>query len=429
MSATKSRLAAGLALAVLILAPFTPAARADGASAQAEDKKLLAGFALLDRFVDSFQQMALTGAGGLAAVEDRLRAMMTDARQAKDAGTVTLAFFARYNRLLAVTKLIVAPDPGGILVPVIDRTIADFVRVTTGETMPERGGPQAVGAVANAIAEEIVNLQIYLETFDQREAIRQRLDKLMSGPGKSRPDAPADRPLTGQSAASPDRLRLHEELMLIALRDLEGTLASKAAARTAIGGAILAELLLEKRIEVEAVGKELYAKLLDPTPLGESLIDEALAKVAEATRRAKVRTWVERFAGLKDLERRAAERLVSRGILRIEGRRGLFGGTSYPQVDPNPEREVIRRVEAAIFSDDAALEARTVMLISLAKGADLLRLVLDKPRLEARKARLERIVNGELAGRATREAVQAMQAANIAAHVASSFIVTTSGKR
>ena len=140
-----------------------------------------AGYALLDQFVDAFHQMATEGTGGLAAVEERLQSIMAEARKDKDAGTITPVFFARFNRLLAVTKLIMAPDKGGILVPVIGRTLEDFVGDMTGESLAEKGGPQAIGAVANAIAEEIVNLELYLGTLDRREALRKKLDQRASG--------------------------------------------------------------------------------------------------------------------------------------------------------------------------------------------------------------------------------------------------------
>jgi len=143
-----------------------------------------AGYALLDQFVDTFHQIATEGTGSLLAVEERLQAIMALARKDKDDGTIPPAFFARFNRLLAVTKLIMAPDEGGILVPVIGRTLEDFVGDTTGESLAEKGGPKAIGAVANAIAEEIVNLQIYLDTLDKREALRKKLDQRASGPVK-----------------------------------------------------------------------------------------------------------------------------------------------------------------------------------------------------------------------------------------------------
>ena len=48
-------------------------------------------------------------------------------------------------------------------------------------------------------------------------------------------------------------LYLYEEIMLLALRDREGTIFSGTMYNFAIGGAVLAELLMAKRIDVEVV--------------------------------------------------------------------------------------------------------------------------------------------------------------------------------
>jgi len=75
-------------------------------------------------------------------------------------------------------------DPGNILKAVIDREAANFVKDITGEDLITSGGAPAIGQVANALAEEIVNLQIHLDTLDKREAIRKKLDERITGPKK-----------------------------------------------------------------------------------------------------------------------------------------------------------------------------------------------------------------------------------------------------
>lgn len=145
-----------------------------------------AGYALLDSYVKSFQEMATGGTSG-QDLENRLQAMAAEAKKALAAAEITLTFSARYGRILAVTKLIAAPDKGDILVPVINRELTDFIWTVTGEDAAawyKAGGPGAVGMVANAIAEEIVNLQIYLDTLNKREAIRKKLDEGISKAAK-----------------------------------------------------------------------------------------------------------------------------------------------------------------------------------------------------------------------------------------------------
>ncbi len=68
----------------------------------------------------------------------------------------------------------------GIQVTISNREIADFLRDVTGEDVAARTGPAAVGQVANAIAEELVNLQVYLDTLDMRQAMRKKFDEGMT---------------------------------------------------------------------------------------------------------------------------------------------------------------------------------------------------------------------------------------------------------
>jgi Golgi phosphoprotein 3 len=223
-------------------------------------------------------------------------------------------------------------------------------------------------------------------------------------------------------------LHLHEEIMLLALRDREGTVFSGAMYGFAIGGAVLAELLLEKRIDVEAVKKRKYARLLSPTPVGDPLIDECLSRIAEAKRRAQLHNWVSKLAGTKNLKHRVAEQLARRGILRVDEDKVLWILTRriYPEVDPQPEREIIERLRRAIFGESREIDPRTVILLSLAQAADLLKSVFDRKDLRSRKARIEQIVNGEMTGKATREAIEAVQAAIMVACVIPAIAASSS---
>lgn len=223
------------------------------------------------------------------------------------------------------------------------------------------------------------------------------------------------------------KLCLHEEIMLLALRDREGTVASGTMYNFAIGGAVLAELLMKKRIDVETVKKKKYARLLSPAPVGDPLIDECLARLAGAKKRAQLQTWVSKFANTKNLKHRVAGQLAKRWILRVDEDKvlGIFTRKIYPEVDPRPERELIERLRRAVFSDTGNVDPRTVVLLSLASSANLLKLVLDKKQLKGRKARIEQVVNGELTGQATKEAIQAMQAAVMVACIMPSIIAAT----
>ena len=222
-------------------------------------------------------------------------------------------------------------------------------------------------------------------------------------------------------------LFLHEEIMLLALRDEQGTIATGTMYQYAIGAAVLAELLLNKRIAVEQSRRKKLVNLVSSKPLGEPLIDQCLEKISNAKRRASLQTWVSRFAGVKNLKHRVARQLCRRGILRAAEDKVLliFTRKIYPEVNPEPERKLIERLRQAIFTDSRDVDPRTVVLVSLANSTGLLKVVFDKKKLKGRKARIEEIINGEITGKAAKEAVEAMQAAVMVACIMPAIMTTT----
>ena len=224
-----------------------------------------------------------------------------------------------------------------------------------------------------------------------------------------------------------NNLYLHEEIMLLALRDEEGTIASGTMYQYAIGAAVLAELLLSQHIVVDRSNKKKLVDLVGSAPFGEPLLDHCLEKITAAKRRAALQTWVSRFAGVKNLKHIVARSLCRRGILRADEDKVLliFTRKIYPEVNPQPERELIERLRHAIFTDAFDVDPRTVVLVSLANSASLLKVVFDKKMLKTRKKRIEQIVNGEITGKAAQEAIQAMQAAVMVACIMPALMTAT----
>jgi hypothetical protein len=163
-------------LALAFLAFFTMNLTAMESSVTSKEK---AGYALLDLFVTSFGEMVTKGTTD--ALETTLLRMASDLNKAREAGDIDAVFYVRLKRILAVTKLVIVPDPGGMLGPVINRELLSFVYDIMGEDFKKEGGAGAINQVANAIAEEIINLQIYLDTKDKREALRRKLDERIPG--------------------------------------------------------------------------------------------------------------------------------------------------------------------------------------------------------------------------------------------------------
>lgn len=222
------------------------------------------------------------------------------------------------------------------------------------------------------------------------------------------------------------KLFLHEEAMLLALRDEKGSIEKGAWYNTAVGGAVLAELLLAERIRLVRRGKKEVVELTSSTGLGNEIVDESLQRIAADPKKRTLAEWVQRIAGKKDLKHRVALGLCRRGILRAEEDKVLlvFSRKIYPELDPRPEREILGRLEHAIFTDTSELDARTVVLLSLASGTGLLLANFDKKKLKARKERIASVIEGESAGRAAKQVVQGTQAA-LAAIVVCTTVATT----
>ncbi len=227
---------------------------------------------------------------------------------------------------------------------------------------------------------------------------------------------------------TPD-LYLHEELLLLALKDAKGTIESQAQMYAyALGGAILAELFLAERIAVSSDKKKLVDFVPGPL-LREPLLDECLELIESAKRRRRAGDWVARLAHTRNLKDRVAQGLCRKRILDASEDKvlWLFTRKLYPQRDPAPEQRIVERLRHAIFSDAPVIDARTAILLALAQGTGMLGIHFDRKELKRRKARIGQIAEGQLLGTATREAVQAAQAAAIAACTAAcTAVIVTS---
>jgi Golgi phosphoprotein 3 len=207
-------------------------------------------------------------------------------------------------------------------------------------------------------------------------------------------------------------LFLHEEILLLALRDEEGTVATGSLYAYAVAGALLAELIVRGRIEIVREGKKRWIRVIDPEPVGESILDDVLAAMAGRRPDRTAVDWVNRLAGKKDLRDRLTAGLCARGILREEERDVLliFKRRVYPMIDPEPERDVVDRLSEAIFSD-GDVEPRTIVLLSLADRTRLLPMVFDEADLERRRDRIDSLIAGEALGEVLASAIEAIDIA------------------
>jgi len=217
-----------------------------------------------------------------------------------------------------------------------------------------------------------------------------------------------------------DPLTLHEQLMLLMLQDDSGTMESHTTMyQLALGGSLLAQLLLSGAVTIDAEDKN-YVRVARAKRLGDPILDECLELVSHAKRPRRAADWVSSFGGLKRLRHRIAEELCRKGILEDSEDKVLFFFTRsvYPTINPAPERRLVESLRDAILRDSRDLQPDVVLLIALAHATGLLRIHFDKRELKDRNERIERIAKGDMVGSATADAVRAAEAAVQAAQAA-----------
>ena len=225
-------------------------------------------------------------------------------------------------------------------------------------------------------------------------------------------------------------LHLHEQILLLALRDRKGTPESGSGyARLAMGGAILAELALSGRISVDEGKWARVEAVSGADGPRDEILAEALALVRDRKRRQSAAEWLQSFSRLRSLQQRTALGLCQRGILRSTEARVLlvFNRKAYPTVDPGPENELVARLHDTV-TGDGDVDPAVGVVVSLAFATDLLEINLGRKPVRARTRRIKDIVAGRclaagghpavVSQQAVRTAVQAVQAAVIDAVVA-----------
>ncbi len=169
-----------IALLVLVAAVPVVALAGDSISGQTQAADAKAGAVLLDKLTATFKHLAESGSGNRAALEQTMGGLITEARQARAQKQLDAVFYFKFNRLMSVIQMAVVEDPNDLLNPIFYREDGDFIEEVTGEkaALPShKGGGVGLAAIADALANEILNLRLYLETLPRREALRQEFYK------------------------------------------------------------------------------------------------------------------------------------------------------------------------------------------------------------------------------------------------------------
>lgn len=219
-----------------------------------------------------------------------------------------------------------------------------------------------------------------------------------------------------------------EDLLLLLTDDATGKVVTDGTATPLVlAGGVLVELAMSGRVRVAGPGEAVRqgrVVVVDASPTGDDVLDEALRRIAGSAP-AKAHTVLDRLG--KRLRHALLDRLVQRGVLRAEEGRvlGIFPADRWPTVDGRREADVRRGLGDVLVRGRTPTE-REVALVSLLLAVDKVHLVSESmPRREA-KARAKQVADGEPAGAAVKKAIEAVQAATIAAITAATVVVTTS---
>ena len=223
-----------------------------------------------------------------------------------------------------------------------------------------------------------------------------------------------------------NQLLLHEEIVLLALRDDKGTF-SGGMILYGVAGAMVSELLLQERIIVND-DKQQTVAVVNDEPTGDELLDELLTMIVESKKPRGLRDWVMQAANMKRLSHRVAQQLAKRGILQHDEQKILWVFTRqvYPELDGSWEDAIRDRMANVMFHDKAVPDERTTVLIALASHTELLKANFVPEELRQHRQRVKQLADGDiLASGATQGAIQAVQTAVIIAATIPAMVAAT----
>lgn len=222
---------------------------------------------------------------------------------------------------------------------------------------------------------------------------------------------------------------LAEDLLLLLTDDETGRhLVDGSSLEYALSGALLVDLATAEKIQVSepsGVFKRATVTATDTSPVGDPVLDDALNIVAERPRAAQ--DLIPRLA--KDIRPLLLQRLADRGVLRLEEGRilGMFPTTRWPAEDSAHESEVRHGLHQVLVLERPPTPEQA-SLISLLHAVDRVPQVMTESGIDKRelKRRAKAIADGEFAGAAVSEAIQAVMLVVMTAIIATSATSSSS---
>ena len=218
-------------------------------------------------------------------------------------------------------------------------------------------------------------------------------------------------------------LDLLEEFLLIALDDDKGGFViGSTALHYGFGGAVLLELALRDKIEID--GEKVILK--DSAMETELALNKSI-ELIKGSKARKVKEWIEILAKKSDdFKDDTLQRLINKCILSKEEHKILWiiPKQKYPTSNMNPEMKVRKRLEDVVQGGKKA-KPRDVMLLSLIDATDLTKEAFRKAEdYKKIKARLAEVTQDVKISAAINKSLREIQTAIMLA-IATKIVVTT----
>jgi len=211
-----------------------------------------------------------------------------------------------------------------------------------------------------------------------------------------------------------------------AVRSLEGI--EKVESQIGEGISFVTLTIAQSVSNVDALMQEVRNELdaIQDLP-DDEILCEVLQLIKASDKPRNLSHWVSKAAQIRDLPHRVAGQLAEKGIVTADEKKVLwvFSRRIYPELDGTFEDEIRQRMAALMFGN-AAADARTTVLVALARHAGLLKENFAPAELEQHQERIANLASGNiLAEGATQETIKAIQTAIIVAAIVPSTVAST----
>lgn len=207
-------------------------------------------------------------------------------------------------------------------------------------------------------------------------------------------------------------LTLFEELYLLTVRDdqrMANTPINKSL-RLALAGAILAELALREKIQVN---HERRVELSNDESTGDDILDRAMKDIKTSGKPRKTAYWVDNLIWQpKKLQKRLSNRMVANGTFTREDDAVYWAIPSkeYPAQHSTVKYCIKEPLRAVVLAGTEA-DVHSLALLSLAQASNLLNYIFTKDERKGARQKIHELLLAEAMKNPTAQAIEEIEAA------------------